>query len=656
MKSLFSFTFLKRVPLILLAFYFSRCKDPGSQTSPDSRVKDSLYIAQLVDTFTERTHYDINLAYSTLKEMERYVDSTHYERMVPKVYIHQGQYFYNTGEYDSAVVYYNKAIKRAHEIGNVKLEAAALGNLGNLMYGKGDFLSAMDAYMKDLKLLESINSKKGIASVTGNLGVIYIELKDFKKAKELLNKSLDMRIALKDSISIAQAYGNIGTVYYEEGDLQKCLEQQFKSYNIHKAIRNKTGMGITLGNIAEMFEDLGQLDSALIYGQKSVELHESQNDQRSLAFAYTTMGNIYMAKKQKKEAMDYLLKAKTIAEKLNSISNLKSIEQKLFDIYKEQGQFDQALISYKKFIAHRDTIFNTEKISEINKKEIQFEYDKKEALTKAELEEQKLIRNGAIAGGFFILIFLIIIIRNFMNKKKANVLLAEQKHIIEEKQKEIVDSINYALQIQKTLLANHDFVNQNIPDSFVVFKPKDIVSGDFYWAAQAERSAEKEGGIRTVSSSSFYLAVCDSTGHGVPGAFMSLLNISFLNEAIKEKGLTRPGDVFEHVRKRLIERISQEGRKDGMDGILLCFDRTNNTLSYCAANNSPVLISENKLQQFQFGGDKGKKFKYKQFEELLLSIHTLSCTEQAKIIDVRFEEWKGKLEQIDDVCVIGIRL
>jgi serine phosphatase RsbU (regulator of sigma subunit) len=175
---------------------------------------------------------------------------------------------------------------------------------------------------------------------------------------------------------------------------------------------------------------------------------------------------------------------------------------------------------------------------------------------------------------------------------------------------------------------------------------------------------------------------------------MSLLNISFLNEAIKEKGLARPGDVFEHVRKRLIERISQEGRKDGMDGILLCFDRTNNTLSYCAANNSPVLISENKLQQLpcdkmpvgkgeknaafsthdisykkgdmlyvftdgypdQFGGDKGKKFKYKQFEELLLSIHTLPSAEQAKIIDARFEEWKGKLEQIDDVCVIGIRL
>jgi serine phosphatase RsbU (regulator of sigma subunit)/ligand-binding sensor domain-containing protein len=251
---------------------------------------------------------------------------------------------------------------------------------------------------------------------------------------------------------------------------------------------------------------------------------------------------------------------------------------------------------------------------------------------------------------------------------------------IGEKQKEIVDSITYAKRIQYTLLAHDEALKENLRGHFVMFRPKDIVSGDFYWA--------------THHNNRFYLAVCDSTGHGVPGAFMSLLNISFLSEAIIEKEIAQPNEILNHVRMRLINSVSKGGGQDGMDGILICIDQASGKITYSAAHNAPVLISAETLTELpcdsmpigkgerqgtftlhtidakpgdllylftdgypdQFGGPRGKKFKYRQLHEKLLALHRLPLHEQEKQLNVIFDEWKGPLEQVDDVCVIGIRI
>ncbi|MEW6468651.1 MAG: SpoIIE family protein phosphatase [Bacteroidota bacterium] len=251
---------------------------------------------------------------------------------------------------------------------------------------------------------------------------------------------------------------------------------------------------------------------------------------------------------------------------------------------------------------------------------------------------------------------------------------------ITENNRAITDSINYARRIQFTLLAHDELLRNNLKDHFILFKPKDIVSGDFYWAT-------KRGG-------KFYLAVCDSTGHGVPGAFMSLLNISFLNEAINEKGLEEPNEICNYVRQRLIGSISQDGGKDGMDGILICIDDKAKKLTYAAGHNSPFLVSGNTgralgadkmpigkgevqadfqlnrvdlkegdtLYLFtdgyadQFGGPRGKKFKSRQLHELLVSFGDVSLEEQKKVLDAIIEEWRGGQEQTDDILVMGIRI
>lgn len=261
--------------------------------------------------------------------------------------------------------------------------------------------------------------------------------------------------------------------------------------------------------------------------------------------------------------------------------------------------------------------------------------------------------------------------------------LNESREKLFERNKEMTDSINYAKKIQTALLAHNDILISHLKDHFVLFKPKDIVSGDFYWATEQHNK--------------FYLAVCDSTGHGVPGAFMSLLNIGFLNEAIKEKNIEQPHEVLNYVRRRLVESISKEGQKDGMDGILISMEKQIDgtiKVSYSGANNAPVLVHQDQYQVLktdkmpvgkgekeqsfnlytidylpgdtlylftdgyadQFGGSKGKKFKYKPLYETLQKMSNTKMNEQCDLLNQAFDAWRGSLEQVDDVAVIGIRL
>jgi len=288
-------------------------------------------------------------------------------------------------------------------------------------------------------------------------------------------------------------------------------------------------------------------------------------------------------------------------------------------------------------------------------------------------------------------ILLLFSLRSNNQRRKANKLLSQQKaevekqkHLVDEKQKEILDSINYAKRIQTALMANSKMMSDNLNDHFVYFKPKDIVAGDFYWAARLPDS--------------FIYITADSTGHGVPGAFMSLLNISKLNDAINQK-ITRPDLVLNEVKSGIIRALNPEGSseesKDGMDAILCRLDTRNMKLQYAAANNSFCIIRDKTIinckadkmpvgkshddsslftyNEFalqkgdmiytftdgygdQFGGPEGKKFMHKQLRAILVEIAELPVSEQSAVINQRFEAWKGDLEQVDDVLVIGVRV
>lgn len=234
-------------------------------------------------------------------------------------------------------------------------------------------------------------------------------------------------------------------------------------------------------------------------------------------------------------------------------------------------------------------------------------------------------------------------------------------------------------------MASEDLLQRNLPEHFVLFNPKDVVSGDFYWA--------------TPTDEGFIYIASDCTGHGVPGAFMSLLNISKLSQVINENKVTRPDLILNNIRTEIINALNAEGSKeeskDGMDAVLCKLDLKNMRLEYAAANNSFYIIRDKKLivckadkmpvgmghddsisftynqislekgdviytftdgYADQFGGPKGKKFKYKQLEEILISIHLLPMKEQSNILNHKFQDWRGNLDQVDDILIIGIRI
>jgi ligand-binding sensor domain-containing protein/serine phosphatase RsbU (regulator of sigma subunit) len=273
-------------------------------------------------------------------------------------------------------------------------------------------------------------------------------------------------------------------------------------------------------------------------------------------------------------------------------------------------------------------------------------------------------------------------------KEKVEVInkeVTQQKHIIEEKQQEIISSINYAQRIQNAVLTGSDVWSKISKDYFIVFKPRDIVSGDFYWA-------------HLLPNGRAVFTVADCTGHGVPGGFMSMLGNSFLNEIVVENKIFKADEILNRLRDKVINALEQKGhqqQKDGMDMALCVWNKMDNTLEFAGANNGIYLLRNNELLEYkgnkmpiglyldetppfksqtiklekndliymssdgfpdQFGGPKGKKFKYKQLEEILVEINDLQMKEQSKILSDRIEAWKSGFEQTDDICLLGIKI
>ncbi len=297
-------------------------------------------------------------------------------------------------------------------------------------------------------------------------------------------------------------------------------------------------------------------------------------------------------------------------------------------------------------------------------------------------EKNRQIKNLTFIVLILVTIITLFIVFNLIKNKKAKKLIIGQKELIEEKQKEILESISYAKYLQEAILPSQDFLNQNFPNNFIIYKPKDIVAGDFYWS-------EKVNDL-------FFIAVADSTGHGVPGAMISIVCSNALNRSIKEFNLTDTGIILDKTRELVIATFEKSTNevKDGMDISLLCIDYLNKKITWSGANNPLWYIHNNELKVIkankqpigkaetlkpfvsheieyldnttfylftdgfadQFGGEKGKKFMYKQFSDLLLLNNEVSLNQQAIIINDAFEKWKDNIEQVDDVCVMGIKI
>lgn len=594
------------------------------------------------------------------------------------------------GQLDSALICFDKAIDILHiqpnKIWLAKVYKAKANSLCLLNKNK----EALNYYVKSLDLFKVIKHPREEAALLMGIGNVYSSMKFYDLALDYYNQALTYFLEAKDSVFVSYLYTNISEVYSAMDLFEKELEYQRKSLSLKEQLNDEYGLVYSYSNMAGLMAKSNKKDSALYYGNQAISVSEKINNQEFLSSSYHALGEVYAQFNQDKEALQCYNTAIDIAKKLKNPKTEYNLLKVISEAQIRLGNYKEATQSLMQFIAINDSINSTETRKSFNELQTQYETDKKEkeiVILQERDKKRRLVIYSIVAVVFLLGLLSFVLYNRFRLKRRVaneleirNTEISNQKNIIEEKQKEITDSIHYAKRIQNTLLTHKDFITHYIPFNFIFFKPKDIVSGDFYWATKKDNY--------------FYLAVCDSTGHGVPGAFISLLNIGFLSEAINEKNIMEPNLVFNYVRERLINSVSREGQKDGFDGILLKINSVTREISYAAANNAPVLVTENEIFELekdrmpvgqddrmesfnlytikynkedtlylytdgfadQFGGPKGKKYKGKSLNTHLLSIHQLSMNEQQIQLNQRFEEWRGILEQVDDVCVVGLKL
>ncbi|MCC6180915.1 MAG: tetratricopeptide repeat protein [Bacteroidia bacterium] len=625
-----------------------------------------------------------------------------------------GQCYYLFGNYDESLKIYLKGkenlktFQSKTEDSNLKKEKLLSifdGGIGNIYYEQANYTKALEFYFNALKIKLKIGDKRGQASNLGNIGLIYSEQQDYAKALEYYNRAIVLNKETGNMKFLASNYVNVGNIYLDKLNYNEALHYFQESLSIQKKLGNKSKQAIIYNNIGIVYDEQGDYKKALDFYQNALKINTELGSEKYTVANHINIGAMCIELKKYNEAERHLNIAKDKALEMGLIFSIEECYNVLTTLYKKTNRFKEAFEAYQKQITYRDSIMSEKNQKALVEKEMQFEFDKKQAQQKAEQDKkdllvqedkkkQKLITYSITGFAFLLLILALVIFRNLKISQRKSSIITNQKLIIEERHKEITDSIHYAERIQRSLLASKQMLDENLGEYFVFFKPKDVVSGDFYWATSVVSSSVVEN---------FILATADSTGHGVPGAIMSILNIACLNEAVKE-GYTLPNEILNRTRKEVINVLkrdgSPEGGKDGMDCSLLVFNQDKTKLLIAAANNPvwiiknsstealevheikpdkmpvgkhdkqhiPFTLHEIPLQKGdviytltdgfpdQFGGEKGKKFMSKNLRELLAANAHLTMAEQKQLLETTFINWKKDVEQVDDVTVIGVRV
>jgi serine phosphatase RsbU (regulator of sigma subunit)/Tfp pilus assembly protein PilF len=648
------------------------------------------------------------------------------------------------GDMSKAIAAYNEALKLYEELNDISGQSAVTNSIGSLYDQSGDYAKALECYFKTRDISRSMNYKLGIGIAYNNIGVIYIRQGSDAKALDNFLGALRIFQDMGEKGMVLNIMLNLGIIYDDQGENDTALATDKKVLQLAIEEGNKRIQANVLNNMGDVYQKMKNYNEALRCITQSLKLHEENNEKmeilstlndlgrlenhfgkndtamaifrRALAIgldidykegianSYVNIANADTLSKNYTEAVDDANRSLEIGKKINSFDIIENAEHVLSSIYKLKGDEASGLIHYKAFIAARDSISNNQNTKKMVMEEMNYNFDKKQADEKAARDKKDALQQEEarkqritiyLVSGILLLVlgFAFFAYRSNLQKRKANRELSIKNKkielayaIIEEKNHEITDSINYAKRIQNAILPSMQEMQKYIPQSFVLFKPKDIVSGDFYFFHKP--AADEKSSI---------IAVADCTGHGVPGAFMSMIGSEKLNEAVAQSN--EAGEILKllnnGIRASLHQSEAQSSSRDGMD-IALCTMK-GTTINFSGANRPLWIIRKGaddieeykatkkaiggfteQSQQFdsteiklnagdtfylfsdgyadQFGGAQGKKLTTKKFKELLLSLKNKAMQDQYKELDAFIERWKDYREQLDDVLVIGIRV
>ncbi len=671
---------------------------------------------------------------ATVDSLLRLESSTKVDTARASLYCKIGRAFLHTGNYSKSLVYGFKSLFLAQKHNYSKGIFNAYFYIGNAYYVQSNYVRSLEYSFRNLKFTESIKDTAAQILCLLTTGQVYEALDDSPNAYKFYKKTEQLAAKIKDSLNIAVGLSNISSTQFSLGKYTESIKTDQQALAIFSRLKDTNNVIMVKQHLATKFQTLGktkiaeaqllslinevknydkpmaladiygalsylyfeskQLDKAITCQKERMEIHAKRNALFYLIDDYSELADIYFLQLKYPDAIEYYNKAVDLAKETATF-DIEYIYDGLAKTYEKMGDLKKALFYQKKLAELSDSIYSSEaqkKLSdmqtnysiELKEKEIVRLNFEKNALEK-EKEFQKFIRNGFVFGFLLVLTIIFVVIRSYRQKQKANLKIQSAYQTIEEKNLQISDSITYALRIQQSVLQPVSLVLKSLPNAFILFKPKDVVSGDFFWFE------EKENFI--------FIAAADCTGHGVPGAFMSMLCYDKLNEALSQTvdvskilSLVNLG-----VKKALRQSDQNTSSRDGMDIALCRFDSDLKYVEYAGANRPLWIINKNdnskiveiKATKTAIGGHTrdeqefvrhkvelqkndslylfsdgfadqfnalDKKLMTRKFKEILISIQDKSMEEQKYYLDNFIDKWKSGVEQTDDILVIGVRV
>ena len=651
---------------------------------------------------------------------------------IAKSYNVLGHIHSDQNNYFEALKDYSLSLKKYEEINDKTGMSLEHNLIGNIQESLENYPVALNEYYISLKYGEENNNKTSIASAKNDIGLINWQQEHFSEALKNMLEALKLMQEIGNKENIATTEGNLGLIYCELGKYDEALKNLFASLKTKEESGNKQNIANAYNDLAIVYDQQGKYLEALMYFSKSLKMEEDIGDKNGIAASYINLGDLNVKMKKFSESKKYYDKGIAISKEIGYKKWLTNGYTSLSRLDSAMGNYKAALEHYKLSILYKDSLINKENTEKSVRAEMKYQYDKKQdaeqiiqekkdAVLKKEKQKQKLILLFVICGLLVVIVFTVFLFNRYriiQNQKKiielqkqkvdlAYIDLDEKNKIIEEKNKSITDSINYSKRIQDASLPTKELKQKLFPNSFILFKPKDIVSGDFYW--YTEKNGKK------------LIACCDCTGHGVPGALMSMIGNNILNQIVNENGITSPNEILNHLHKEVRKTLKQEEQsvnKDGMDISIIAFN-SETEIEYAGAQrplwivsnselkeennklenitnkplttNSQITLTEIKADKYsiggsqseterkftnhklslskgdsvyifsdgfadQFGGIDEKRFMSKRFKDLLLSIFPKPMIEQENELIKTILSWKGSNDQVDDILVIGIRI
>lgn len=559
---------------------------------------------------------------------------------------------------------------------------------------QGNYETAISSHLLALQMYEELDRKAGVASSLVNLGVVYYYLDNLEKANDYFIKSLKINEEIGDQDEIAGCLNNIAVIFKVMGNYPDALNYYYQSLELRQTMGNMDDVSQSLNNIGSVYEQLKQPEKAISFYTKSMKIKEELGNKNGIAISVYNIAQIYSEQGKWKKALEHLDRCLSLAKELNSDDIIMDVYKSFAALYSKRGKFKSAFEYQSKYTALKDSLRSSESARQIAEMETKYKTEQKEKEIEllnvvnnmneleiinkeGEVKKQRAVIFISIGTIALVLIMVFLIYNRYRLKQRALFLL-------DKKNKQITDSINYAKRIQLAILPPENILQEHLNDSFILFKPKDIVSGDFYWVGRNKGST--------------LFASVDCTGHGVPGAFMSMIGNSLLNQIVHENNITKPSEILDNLHEGVLTALNQGAKVDhsgdGMDIAICNWNIKANTLEYAGAHNPLYHIRNGKLTEIkgdrlfiggplsksifknhsidlekgdsiylfsdgyadQRGGPENKKFYYQPFQQMLLDIQNKSMEEQQKHLDQTMSKWMGDHDQIDDILVMGVKV